>query len=138
MYLRVNDGTNGFEIWKSDGTTEGTVLAQDIAPGKSSAFPSSMTLSGNNIFLVADENGSSSQLYVASANVILPVILSSVKAYQQGNDIAVKWKVENETGIKDYFVQKSINGTSFTSGVIIPSKGNNTGTVNYGWLWHLH
>lgn len=33
------DATHGYELWKSDGTTSGTVLVKDINPGTSSAFP---------------------------------------------------------------------------------------------------
>src|SRR5512133_2755343 len=43
----ANDGVNGVELWKSDGTPEGTVLLQDINPGSSSSAPDSLTLLGS-------------------------------------------------------------------------------------------
>jgi ELWxxDGT repeat protein len=33
LYFATNDGIHGNELWKSDGTAEGTVLVADIAPG---------------------------------------------------------------------------------------------------------
>ena len=39
LFFEANDGTNGRELWKSDGTSAGTVLVKDINPGSSSSYP---------------------------------------------------------------------------------------------------
>src|SRR5688572_28992134 len=33
LYFAANDGANGVELWKSNGTEAGTVLVKDINPG---------------------------------------------------------------------------------------------------------
>ena len=33
LFMAANDGTNGFELWKSDGTASGTVMVKDINSG---------------------------------------------------------------------------------------------------------
>lgn len=51
---------------------------------------------------------------VFKASAVLPVTLTSVKAYQKdGNNIAVEWQVAQEQAIKQYEVEKSLNGSTF-------------------------
>ncbi len=39
-YFAANDGTNGSELWKTDGTAAGTVMVKDINPGAEHSEPS--------------------------------------------------------------------------------------------------
>lgn len=39
LYFTANDGTDGAELWKTDGTTGGTTLVKDINPGSADGFP---------------------------------------------------------------------------------------------------
>jgi ELWxxDGT repeat protein len=33
LFFQANDGTNGYELWQSDGTSAGTTLVKDIRSG---------------------------------------------------------------------------------------------------------
>jgi ELWxxDGT repeat protein len=44
LFFIANDGVHGFELWRSDGTPEGTMLVRDIRPGLGSAFGGSEML----------------------------------------------------------------------------------------------
>ena len=65
---------------------------------------------------------------------ILPFKFSGVTAYKNNSDIAVEWKVSNETDIVKYEVEKSTNGTDFTKVNTHLVNGNNNDTNNYIWL----
>src|SRR5207253_3060281 len=39
-FFVANDGTDGWELWKSDGTETGTTHVKDINPGVEDSFPS--------------------------------------------------------------------------------------------------
>jgi len=55
VYFQANDGTNGYELWKTDGTTEGTALVKDIYPGATGSGPSSYTAFNGALYFHAND-----------------------------------------------------------------------------------
>ena len=55
LFFNANDGINGYELWKSDGTTEGTVLVKDINSGTGSSYPRYLTAVGDALFFSAND-----------------------------------------------------------------------------------
>ena len=64
--------------------------------------------------------------------VVLPLSLTSLKAYLKNKDIAVEWKVENESKMKQYNVEKSVDGNHYTTANTVAA--NNSALSNYHWL----
>ena len=64
----------------------------------------------------------------------LPVSITSVAAAQQGNAIAVTWKVSNQINIQKYEVEKSIDGLNFSRVNSQPATGISNSTATYTWL----
>ena len=50
LYFNANDGINGYELWKSDGTASGTVMVKDINSGGSSSSPKYLAVVGNTLY----------------------------------------------------------------------------------------
>ncbi|WP_019505636.1 ELWxxDGT repeat protein [Pleurocapsa sp. PCC 7319] len=69
LYFTANDGENGFELWVSDGTTEGTQLLVDIRTGTSNygyygSFPSSFTEFNDKLYFTANDGENGNELWV--------------------------------------------------------------------------
>jgi ELWxxDGT repeat protein len=61
LYFRAFTLTNGYELWKTDGTT--TSLVADITPGESSSSPGFLTAVGNTLFFAATDPTSGRELW---------------------------------------------------------------------------
>ena len=63
IYFGCDDGVHGVEICRSDGTSEGTGLAVDVAPGENSSWPLWFTSTGEKIYFTAENNDYGRQLW---------------------------------------------------------------------------
>lgn len=71
---------------------------------------------------------------VFKAISVLPVTISSVKAYQKNSNIQVEWKVENEINMVKYDVEKSTDGANFSFAGTTNVTGANNIYNTYSWL----
>ena len=93
-YFFAFEGTGGAELWKTDGTTGGTVRAQDIYPGlePSALFGSGLRLAGSRLFLAARgatiplNNYTNTQLWALSTQ---PVLIAGDLTVNEGNGAGV-------------------------------------------------
>lgn len=63
VYLQGYSNATGAELWKSDGTTEGTVMVKELAPGTASSAPSWLTAAGDTLFFTASASGAFTELW---------------------------------------------------------------------------
>lgn len=64
LYFPADDGTRGFELWRTDGTTAGTELVADICPGQCAGLPYWMgALAGDQVFFAADDGVHGQELW---------------------------------------------------------------------------
>jgi ELWxxDGT repeat protein/VCBS repeat-containing protein len=70
LFFTARDGLNGIELWKSDGTKEGTTLVRDIyegtdedTSGPNSSEPEKMTSFGDMLFFTADDGEHGRELW---------------------------------------------------------------------------
>ena len=56
--MTAGDASTGLELWKSDGSTSGTVLVKDIVPGANGSYPTHLTAVGPTLYFVTDNDKS--------------------------------------------------------------------------------
>jgi ELWxxDGT repeat protein len=63
LFFVANDDVHGRELWRSDGTTEGTALVYDIWPGAESAAPGELAYTQGVLFFAADDGTHGRELW---------------------------------------------------------------------------
>jgi ELWxxDGT repeat protein len=63
IFFVANNGNDGVELWKSDGTTAGTVLVADIAPGAASSYPEALVGADGLVWFAADDQSTGVELW---------------------------------------------------------------------------
>jgi ELWxxDGT repeat protein len=79
-YFSANDGTNGTELWVSDGTELGTYMVKDINPGPTGSAPGWLTPLGDFLYFTANQAGVGIELWRTDgteANTILVADIAS-------------------------------------------------------------
>jgi hypothetical protein len=70
---------------------------------------------------------------VFKPSATLPVTFTAIKAYEKGSSVQVEWSVTNESGIKTYEVERSVNGREFYKIGEVAAKGNSNSSALYGF-----
>ena len=72
LYFTANDGSTSNELWKTDGTEEGTELVKDIHPGSSSSSPNGLFFNKNDemLYFYANDGVNGTELWKSDGTEI--------------------------------------------------------------------
>jgi ELWxxDGT repeat protein len=80
LYFTANDGVNGYELWKSDGTAAGTVLVKDIRAGSSSSGISRLASVNGILYFTANDGVNGSELWKSDGTAAGTVLVKDIQA----------------------------------------------------------
>ena len=87
LFFAADDGVNGRELWKSDGTAAGTVLVRDIVPGTYTdsygtypytSDPDRLTAVDGTLFFVADDGTNGTELWKSDGTEAGTVLVKDI------------------------------------------------------------
>lgn len=67
VYFAADDGINGYELWRTDGSEAGTALVADLLPGPDGFGSITMRPTGNRLYVTLDNFVDFSELWVLEA-----------------------------------------------------------------------
>jgi ELWxxDGT repeat protein len=77
IYFEATDGTNGYELWKSDGTEAGTAMVKDINPSGDS-YPNNITVLGSAIYFEASNGTNGPELWKSDGTAAGTVMVKDI------------------------------------------------------------
>ncbi|WNF14428.1 ELWxxDGT repeat protein [Microcystis aeruginosa] len=79
LYFTADDGVNGRELWKSDGTAAGTVLVQDINSGSIGSYPRYLTAVGETLYFSAFDSVNWRELWKSDGTALGTVLVKDIR-----------------------------------------------------------
>ncbi len=63
IYFSANDGVNGVELWRTDGSEAGTIMVKDINPDAGNSVPMNLKAIGNTLYFSANDGVNGTELW---------------------------------------------------------------------------
>jgi hypothetical protein len=113
----------------------GAIMHFALGNGVSNRSLGANDLAGGNFVQAKSEvaNVCGSGAMTAFTGCVLPLTITSLKAYQRNNIIQVEWINESESDVDHYEIEKSADGIAFTSVASVLPKTNNHTRADYEW-----
>jgi ELWxxDGT repeat protein len=85
LFFTAADSTHGRELWKSNGTSAGTMLVKDLNPGSASSIPGWLTNANGTLFFTADDGTHGPELWKSDGTAAGTVLVKDIGAGASGS-----------------------------------------------------
>jgi ELWxxDGT repeat protein len=85
LFFVGDDGTTGYELWKTDGTEAGTVLVKDIDAGTAGSSPISMANVNGTLYFTAETETEGRELWKSDGTAVGTVLVKDIRTGVSGS-----------------------------------------------------
>eukprot|EP00217_Crustomastix_stigmatica_P007345 CAMPEP_0183790378 /NCGR_PEP_ID=MMETSP0803_2-20130417/1008_1 /TAXON_ID=195967 /ORGANISM="Crustomastix stigmata, Strain CCMP3273" /LENGTH=96 /DNA_ID=CAMNT_0026034593 /DNA_START=15 /DNA_END=302 /DNA_ORIENTATION=- len=85
LYFQATDGTNGKELWVSNGTAGGTSMLKDIRSGSGDSSPQYLAVMDSKLYFQANDGTHGQELWVSDGTAGGTSMLKDIKSGSQGS-----------------------------------------------------
>jgi ELWxxDGT repeat protein len=78
LYFNATDGTNGEELWVSDGTAAGTTMVKDIWTGAAGSYPTNLAVHNNKLYFRASDGTNGYEPWISDGTAAGTVMLKDI------------------------------------------------------------
>jgi ELWxxDGT repeat protein len=104
LFFGANDGTNGAELWVSNGTPSGTLMVEDLASFWAVEGPKGLTVAGNLLFFQADSS-SYRELHALNTTDVVTMPNTPTGTTSGNTETAYTYSTGGSTSVKGHDVQ---------------------------------
>lgn len=108
LYYAATDGITGSELWRSDGSEQGTYRVKDIAAGAPGSGPAALTNVDGLLYFVANWNQSSHELWKSDGTESGTVLVKSLSIDAESTGDFFKFSDLRKVGDSLYFRRDSL------------------------------
>src|SRR5690606_28882163 len=86
LFFAATDGMHGMELWKSNGTADGTLMIKDIKPGSASSSIGYLTHVNHKLFFVANDGENGNELWKSDGTPEGTVMVKDIRSGKFGSN----------------------------------------------------
>ena len=121
LFFRAGEPTNGIELWKSNGTSAGTVPVTNIVAGAGSSYPGQLTNLNGTLIFFANDGGNNYELWRSDGTAGGTLQVRDILVGSTGSSGT---NLTNANGIGYFTANNGVNGSELWR-----TDGTPTGTV---------
>ncbi len=129
-YFAGKSPTLGIELWKTDGTTAGTIMIQDINPINPGTFSDAgaqdpFVICGDLLYFMGNNNITGLEPWTMYVGPTLPLKLLQFSGAYRGNEIVLNWSTANSLNFSHFELEHAADAIHFQPLDIVQANRSN-------------